>query len=731
MRVVVFRVGLASLLAVASVDWALAQASQVTLPEVAVTGRRPNEVRPVRRSREAVPARAQPRPTSQPSPADTPSGAQPAATPWGGPPGNAASEKVFSGATVNAFPALRPGEVLETVPGLIVTQHSGEGKANQYFLRGFNLDHGTDLAIWVAGMPVNMRTHGHGQGYADISFLIPELIRSMTVRKGPYYAEEGDFSSAGAVHIDYVDRLDKNLLQTTFGSFGYRRGLAAASMPIQPGNLLAGSLLVAGEVYNYDGPWQVPDQVRKFNGVARYSQGTLDDGVSLTGMGYVNRWTSTDQIAARAVTSGLIDRFGTLDPTDGGQSSRFSLSGRWSQSDKDSASRVDAYAIRSTLALFNNFTYFLDDPVNGDQFSQTDKRTILGFNASHMLRGHLGGFETETKFGVQSRYDDIQVGLAKTLQRNTLSTVREDAVQEGSIGVYGQHTTHLTDWLRSIVGLRGDWFAARDRSDTPENSGNVEGFIASPKFGLVFGPFAKTEFFLNAGTGFHSNDVRGTVITVDPNDKVTPAQRVPLLVRSKGAEVGVRTQAIPGLDSSVALFVLDFASELLFVGDAGTTEASRPSRRVGVEWTNHYQPLPWLGFDLDFAFTRARFTDSDPVGNYIPGAPAMIASAGIVLGRDIGWFGAAKLRYFGARPLVEDDSVRSRATTLVNARLGYKFETGARVQLDAFNLFNAKADQIDYYYTSRLPGEPDDGVADHHFHPVEPLAVRLTFATPF
>jgi len=727
-----FRVGLASLLAVASVERASAQAPQVTLPEVVVRGQAANEARPARRSSDAPRTRAQPRPDSAPSDPQSAATPQPAAaTPWGGPPGDAASEKVFSGATVNAYPALRPGEVLETVPGLIVTQHSGEGKANQYFLRGFNLDHGTDLAIWVAGMPVNMRTHGHGQGYADISFLIPELIRSMTVRKGPYYAEEGDFSSAGAVHIDYVDRLDKNLLLTTIGSFGYRRGLAAASTPTQAGNPFGGSLLVVGEVYNYDGPGQVPDQVRKFNGVARYSQGTLDDGVALTGMGYVNRWTSTDQIAARAVTSGLIDRFGTLDPTDGGQSSRFSLSGRWSQSDKDSASRVDAYAIRSTLALFNNFTYFLDDPVNGDQFSQTDKRTILGFNASHVLKGQVGGVPTETKFGVQARYDDIQVGLVKTLQRNTWSTVREDAVQEGSIGLYGQHTTRLTDWLRTIVGLRGDWYAARDRSDMPENSGNIEAFIASPKFGLVFGPFAKTEFFFSAGTGFHSNDVRGTVITVDPGDKVTPAQRVPLLVRSKGAEVGVRTQAIRGLDSSVALFVLDFASELLFVGDAGTTVASRASRRIGVEWTNHYQPVPWLGFDLNVAYTRARFIEPDPVGDYIPGAPAWIASAGVVLGGDKGWFGAAKLRYFGPRPLIEDGSVRSRATTLVNAKVGYKFETGARLQLDVFNLFNAKADQIDYYYTSRLPGEPAGGVADHHFHPVEPLAVRLTFATPF
>ena len=301
MRVVVFRVGLASLLAVASVDWALAQ---VTLPEVAVTGRRPNEERPVRRSREAVPARAQPRPTAQPSPADTPSGAQPAATPWGGPPGNAASEKVFSGATVNAYPALRPGEVLETVPGLIVTQHSGEGKANQYFLRGFNLDHGTDLAIWVDGMPVNMRTHGHGQGYADISFLIPELIRSMTVRKGPYFAEEGDFSSAGAVHIDYVDRLDKNLLPGHGRQVRLRRGPGRGLDADPAGQSWRVRCSSRAKAPSTTARGTCPTEMRKFNGVVRYSQGTLDDGFSITGMAYDNRWTSTDQVAARAIDLG-------------------------------------------------------------------------------------------------------------------------------------------------------------------------------------------------------------------------------------------------------------------------------------------------------------------------------------------------------------------------------------------------------------------------------------------
>lgn len=640
-------------------------------------------------------------------------------------PDNSASEMTFSGQRVVEQPYARPGEFLEITPGLIVTQHSGEGKANQYFLRGFNLDHGTDLAIWVDGMPVNMRTHGHGQGYADIAFLIPELIQSMQVRKGPYFADEGDFSSAGAIHIDYKDAMNPGMWQGTIGMFGYGRALGIKSYAAG-----AGSLLVAGEGTVYDGPWDVPDRMKKINGVVRYSQGTALEGFSITGMAYNNRWNSTDQVAQRAIDQGIIGRFGTLDPADGGRSSRYSLSSRFSTLSDWGVTKAEAYVIRYTMTLFNNFTYFLNNEVDGDQFSQTDSRTVLGFHGNHTFRGRLGPFDSETRVGVQGRYDDINVGLHNTMRRELLNTVRADDVQEGSLALYVQNITRWTDWVRTVTGARGDWYKARVVSDNPLNSGNASDFIASPKFSLIFGPFNRTEFFVNAGYGFHSNDVRGATIAVDPVTGL-PADKVPLLVRSKGAEAGMTTKVIPGLESSVALFVLDFASELLFVGDAGTTEASRPSRRVGVEWTNHYKPLPWLGFDLDLALTHARFTDFDPAGNYIPGAPNMVASAGVVIGKETGWFGAAKLRYFGPRPLIEDNSVRSTGTTLVNARAGYRFENKMRIQLDAYNLFNVKQNQIEYWYESRLANEPS-GVAtfDRHLHPVEPLAVRLTLAGP-
>ncbi|WP_441259434.1 TonB-dependent receptor [Bradyrhizobium sp. 521_C7_N1_3] len=638
----------------------------------------------------------------------------------------AASAIRITGTEVNAVPFSRPGEALEVVPGLIVTQHSGEGKANQYFLRGFNLDHGTDLAISVDGMPVNMPTHGHGQGYADINFLIPELIQSVNVRKGPYFADQGDFASAGAVAIDYANKLPHNIAELTFGSFGYRRALATGSTAVG-----AGTLLAAIEANKYDGPWDVPDDVRKLNGVLRYSQGTATDGLTLTAMAYSNGWNSTDQVPQRAIDQGLINRLGSLDPTDGGTSSRFSLSSNWAQSSAYGQTNVSAYVVRSDLRLFNNFTYFLDNPVNGDQFSQLDARTLGGFDLRHSFDWRFGGLVSQTRVGVQTRYDDIHVGLFKTEQRSWLSTVRDDRVQEGNVGLWTDTTTHWNDWLHTTVGIREDFFAGHVFSDTPENSGNAQASMASPKAGLVLGPWYKTEFYGNAGYGLHSNDIRGATITVDPNDKTTALDRVPLLVRSRGAELGIRTRAIEGLTSSLAIFVLDLDSELLFVGDAGTTEPSRPSRRVGVEWTNQYKPLPWMTVDLDVAQTHARFTDFDPAGARIPGAPAWVASGAITLGRETGWFGALKARYFGPRPLIEDDSVRSRSSLIFNARAGYRFDNGLRVQLDVLNLFNAQTNQIEYYYLSRLPGEPIDGVADRHVHPAEPLAVRLTVAARF
>ncbi|GJE55825.1 Vitamin B12 transporter BtuB [Methylobacterium thuringiense] len=639
---------------------------------------------------------------------------------------DSASADTISGAALNSRPVTRPGEVLESVPGLIVTQHSGEGKANQFFLRGFNLDHGTDIAINVDGMPVNMRTNAHAQGYADINFLIPELVAGVEFHKGPYFARDGDFASAGSVRIDYLDTVEKNLALTSIGSFGYKRALTIASAPLGEGHLL-----VAGEAQVYDGPWEVPDALRKVNGVVRYSQGTQLDGFSVTGMAYASRWTATNQIPARAVSEGLIGRFGTLNPTDGGDASRFSLSGRWSGTDDTGVTRASAYVIRQQMNLFNDFTYFLNDPANGDQFHQLDQRILGGGEVAHIFQGDLFGRPMENEIGVQTRTDSIRVGLFNTTNRRFRSGILDDRIFESSGAFYFDNRVKWTDWLRTSIGFRADGYYADVVSDTPANSGKARDGIVNPKLGLVLGPWFDTELFVNYGGGFHSNDARGVTATVDPSSPLFNLQRSPFLVPSTGSEIGIRNASLPGLVTTVTLFQLDFASENLFQGDSGTTEPSRPTRRYGVEWTNRYAVTSWLSLEGDLTVTHARFTEFDPAGSRIPEAPTTIASAGVTFGEPLGWFGAMRFRYFGPRPLIEDNSVRSKPTALLNGRIGYNFDNGMSLALDVLNLTNARADQITYFYESRLPGEAAEGVADRHFHPVEPTAVRLTLAGRF
>ena len=638
---------------------------------------------------------------------------------------DAASQGSVNAKLIENRPILRPGELLEFVPGLIVSQHSGDGKANQYYLRGFNLDHGTDFATFVDGMPINMRTHAHGQGYTDLNFLIPELVSRIDYRKGTYYADEGDFASAGAAHLGLVDRLERGIASVTAGEHAYVRGLVANSNAFGPGTLL----YAVDATYN-NGPWDNPEHARKASGLLRYSQGRPGDGFSITAMGYDAKWTSTDQIPQRAVDAQLVDRFGAIDPTDGGRTSRYSLSFEGSRPNALGTLRVDAYAVASRLDLYNDFTYFRDDPVRGDQFEQFESRKMVGVAASQTFAMSIGGFDSENTVGLQGRHDRLDpVALYHDVARERVDTTRLDRVKEGSLGVYVENKVRWTDRFRSIVGVRYDAYRFDVAGDADANSGKVNAHIVSPKASLIFGPGALTEFFVNYGEGFHSNDARGVTSTVSPSDG-TAIVPVPL-VKTRGMEFGARTELIPGLQSSLALWRLRLASELVFSGDAGDTEISRASRRQGIEFNNHYVARPWLLFDLDLALSRSRYTQDDPVGNAIPGSIEKVASFGVSVIDRGPWFGHFQLRYFGPRPLIEDDSVRSRSTTLASARIGYHVGKNLRVALDVFNLFDRKASDIDYYYTSRLPGEPAAGVANLHFHPVEPRTARVSVAARF
>ena len=673
-----------------------------------------------------------------------------------------ASQMTVSGADLNARPITRPGEIVEAAPGLMAISHADGGKANQYYLRGYNLDHGTDMATFIDDVPINLPTHAHGQGYTDLNFLIPETIGGMDIRKGPYFADVGDFSNAGTLSINLRDSIPQSIESVSIGSFGYDRYLALGST-----RLGAGSLLYAGELNTYDGPWTNPDDMKKFSGLARYTQGTATDGYSLTGMAYANTWNSTDQVALRAFTTGQIGLFGALDPTDGGDSSRFSLSGRVAQSTDDGSWKANAYLVKYEMDLFNNYTWGLTDPTNGDQFHQHDNRRYGGAGAARTIDGMFAGRPTETVFGVQTRYDDIDVGLSDTVRRRLLSNTLLDHIDEGSGAIFAQNTVHWTDWLRTTAGWRGDAFAASvDSMLQPANSGHPKQAIGSPKFTAVFGPFDKTELFVGAGMGYHSNDARSTTVTEVPGEPTTPEGSSPFLVRSDGAEVGVRSKAIGGLDSSISLFYLHQDSELFFDGDTGDTVAGLPSQRTGIEITNDYRPVSWAHIDADLALTRARFLGYDSAqaalyqslagyaqaqignapGNYIYNAPWMVASAGLTLGEHTGWFGALRWRYISSRPLTEDGVFQSPPFNVINAGVGYRFDNGWRIQLDALNLLNSTADQATYAYGSLLttdalfamcyptPKIPAavcaNGVMDYVYHPLEPLAFRLTLAGP-
>ena len=622
-------------------------------------------------------------------------------------------------------PTLRTGELLEVVPGLIVTQHSGSGKANQYFLRGFNLDHGTDLATSVDGVPVNMPTHAHGQGYTDVNFVIPELIESIDYRKGTYYAETGNFSAAGAVNLRYRSALDAPFVAVESGDDDYLRGLFAASPEVA-----GGTMLVALEHSTTNGPWLLEERFHKTNALLRYSHETRGGRFAISAQGYDGEWRSTDQIPLRAVQSAALDRFGFVDPTDGGESHRYSLAADWYEQIGEGRLHANAYALDYRLDLFSNFTYALDTE-NGDQFEQFDDRRVYGGQLSWARPLSLLGLSQELDVGLEMRRDDIgTVGLYKTVARERIDTTREDDVTQSSYSVYSSLETHWTEHVRTEVGVRADLFDFEVRSSLAANSGSADDSIVSPKFSLILGPWRETEFFFNVGKGFHSNDARGTTIRVDPSDGVTPVDRVDPLVDALGADVGVRTAILPNVQLTASLWTLQLDSELLFVGDAGITEASRESERRGIEAGAIWNPVSWLILDADLAWSRSRFDQFDPAGDRIPGAVENVASLGLAIDHPSGWFGGARLRHFGTAPLVEGGSVESDPTTLVNLEAGYHITDNIQLSAALFNVFDSRDNDITYLYESQLPGETQP-VNDIHFHPVEPRTFRLTLRATF
>ena len=658
-----------------------------------------------------------------------------------------ASQGSITQKEVELRPIFRPGQLFESIPGLVVTIHSGEGKAQQYLIRGFNLDHGTDFANFVDDMPVNRPTNTHGQGYSDLGFLMPQIVSGIDYTKGPYYAGIGDFGSVASAHTRIANEIP-NQAALTIGTDGYQDVFSGGTYHLSDDQRLLGAL----ELGHYDGPWKPGENFRKVNAALRYSQGTAGNGASLTGMFYQSSGRLTTDQPLRAIKSGEISRFGTLDPTDASRSLRYSLSAHLDKPIGPGQLALSLYGIHSTMTLWNNFTHYLDDPVNGDQEEQDENRTTLGGAAAYTLTASIGAIQTETVLGFQGRYDTVFVDRRHTLKRTTIlpncSLEQEDGptIQYPTVNGYCnadrahlldlapylQETVRWTPWLRTVLGLREDYYRATDVSKVTGTSGRGDQWLFQPKGSVILGPWAKTELYFSMGRGFHSDDVRGVFGTLPAVGIPLAGGGTPLLAQSTGKEFGIRTDMIPRMMLQLAVFQQDFGSELVYNPDVGQDEAGAPSRRRGVEVSGQYHPFRWLELNADLAFSKPRYhTDNlaayGLAGAYIADAPNFIYSAGALIDNLGRWSGGLQWRRLGTHRLSDGEKEpTSRGYSEWNLDVRYALPHGWTLGVGIFNLFQSKDDAADFYYTSRLPGEPAVGVTDYQVHPLEPRSARFS-----
>jgi outer membrane receptor protein involved in Fe transport len=683
-----------------------------------------------------------------------------------------ASEGIVSDQELQMLPVYRPGQLLETVPGLIVTLHSGEGKANQYLMRGYNLDHGTDLETYVDGMPINQPTHAHGQGYTDLNFMIPELANGLTYTKGTYYANVGDFGAVGSVRATYRDTIPDQVALTA-GMYGFQRIFAAGTTQLGDGHLLT-----AVELQHYDGPFETSDDQRKENFVLRYSEGNEQSGYSVTGMMYHGLWTNTTDIPLRAIAEGLVpNRFGSLDPTDGGRAWRASLSFNGHETLGDGLLTGSAFFIDNQLHIYNNFTHFLSDPVHGDQEEQVENRQAMGGQANYSLPVPLGSIPNEMSVGLLTRYDMIHVGRNPTEDRipqpdadDPASFTNDDRVWLFSGAAYVQATTRWTPKFRSVLGFREDYQhgtdidydAALHETAGYSNSGTAQQQLPQPKGSLIYTATDTLEFYASAGRGFHSADLRGV------NQDVSVDLGLPhtnLLSKQEGQEIGVRATPQPNLALTFALFNLWQQSETIIDPDVGADSAGPPSRRYGFELNVTYKINRYLEFYGSVSGDHTRFTHAfddgtGHAGTYITDAPVATGALALYL-TDLGpWSGGLSYRYLGNYPLSSGpcnnaaavhDFPNAGVTSCANAptALGqvngkgfgetnldvhYAFPDKWSASMGIYNLFNTHAAAAEFWYVDRLQNEVStfpDGRADIHEHPLEPIMVRFTIAKQF
>jgi len=629
-----------------------------------------------------------------------------------------ASEGVVGYKDLSTRPISRAAELVEVIPGMIATEHSSGGKANQYFMRGFNLDHGTDFAGFIDGVPINQRSHPHMSGYLDLNFLMADLVERVEFKKGVQYAENGDYSAAGSASFVLYDRLPNNYVQLRVDEDEYAVS-GGGSWDIGDG-----TLLVAAQHEGGDGPFDLPADLNKTMAYVKYSQPLGDAVMRLGFIGYQNDWIASDQIPLRAVEDGSISRFGAIDPTNGGESRRYIASAalEW-----DDASII-GYVQKSELNLFHNFTYFID-PVLGDQVEQVEDRTAAGLRAKIERQFQLFGVRAEGRLGADTHFDWLdETGLYRTTARVRTSAIASDKVDVMSADVWGDITLHWTDRFRTRLGLRADYIDGEVDGLIPANAGSKSGTQWSPKVNVAYEITDNLEVYAGYGLGFHSNNIVGVVQTQDPvtGDPIDPAT---LFAESRGGEVGMRWEPNDTFNLSAAIFTLDFDSELIYVGDAGISEPSDPTQRYGFEVAAFWNPVDWLAFDASYAFSHSRFKDAPSDFNRVPNTVEGVAAAGVTWLPGDGWEGSLRVRYLGPGPLIEDNSVRAPSTTLVNAGIS-KDLGNFKIGLEILNLLDAEDYDMVYYYESQLAAEAAP-VEDIHFHPVHPQTFVLTLRAKY
>lgn len=633
---------------------------------------------------------------------------------------DSASQGVVGYDDFSTRPLARVAELVEVIPGMIATQHSGPGKANQYFLRGFNLDHGTDFSTYFDGMPVNWRTHAHAQGYMDLNFIIPELIQRLDFQKGPYFANTGDFSLAGSNRMVTYDSLEEGFSELTLGSKNEIRLLTANSFEVGDGDFL-----YAIEHQQTNGFFDLEQDVRKYNVLLKYTGDIFNIPSRITFSAYDSIWSSTNQIPERAVKNGLIDRFGFIDPDLGGDSYRYSLTGSFELNNWE----LNLYTSSYYMSLINNPTYFLNDSINGDEFEQEDERILLGGSLVNEVETEMFGLPVTRTIGADLRYDDVsELNLFYTVNRNRIGSLREDEAQQLSLGSFANLQFSLTDRLRASVGLRLDFYDFEVDALRAQNSGSKNESLWQPKVNIAYGVNENLELYANYGEGFHSNDARAAINTIDPATD-NPSDTLDILVQGEGSELGFRYDTLEGFNFSVAWFELDLDSELVFVGDAGTTEPSDPSRRNGIELNSFWEFTEALVFDFTATKSDGHFRGLLSGENSIPDAHDLVVSAGLTYHNPNGWTSSFRVRHFDDAALTEDESVKKDGSTLVHFGVSYAQESW-ELGLDIINLFDQEDDDIAYWFESRMIGETAS-FEDIHFHPSNPRAIRALLKYKF